>query len=277
MANSGSNTILITGATDGIGRGTAEALARGGAKLLLHGRDPGRLEETRDEIAAVTGAPPAEIYCADFASLEEVRRLAAELGERHERLDVLINNAGIGRGSRDGTNRELSRDGYELRLQVNHLAPFLLTELLLPLLRNGAPSRIVNVASAAQDEIDFDDVMLEHGYTGSRAYGQSKLAMVMGSLALADRLASDEITVNALHPGTLLDTKMVREAWGQAQGPVSIGIESETYLAVDPALDGVTGEYFDRTRTARAHPQAYDEQARERLFSFSMELCGLPV
>jgi len=179
---------LITGATDGIGRGTARELARMSATVLLHGRDAGRLSATRDEIARSTGNKRLETYRADFASLAEVRRLADEVRNRHDRLDVLINNAGIGAGFRKNQRRATSADGYELRFQVNHLAPFLFSHLLLPLLYRATPARIVNVASAAQAPIDFDDVMLERGYDGFRAYSQSKLAMVMATFELAERL-----------------------------------------------------------------------------------------
>ncbi|MEX2451887.1 MAG: SDR family NAD(P)-dependent oxidoreductase [Rhodospirillales bacterium] len=268
-------TILVTGATDGIGKGTAAELARRGAFVLLHGRDAGRLAQTQRDIAKETGNPQIGSYQADFASLADVRALAGAVEREHDRLDVLINNAGIGRGRRGEQHREESADGFELRFQVNHLAPFLLTHLLLPLLRAAAPARIVNVASAGQTPIDFDDVMLERDYDGTRAYCQSKLAMVMATFDLAERLDPGQITVNALHPGTLLDTKMVREAWGGAQGPVETGIDSEVHLAAAPELDGISGQYFHEKRRSRADSQAYDEQARRRLVALSERLIGL--
>lgn len=267
--------ILVTGATDGIGRGTALELARRGATVLLHGRNAERLTATRDEINQETGNERLETYLADFASLEEVRRFAADLGGQHDRLDVLVNNAGIGAGPRGAQKRELSADGIELRFQVNHLAPFLLRHLLLPLLRRAAPARVVNVASAGQAPIDFGDVMLERGYDGFHAYCQSKLAMVMATFEQAGRLDPGEVMVNALHPGTLLDTKMVREGFGAPQGPVETGISSEVYLATSPDLAGVSGQYFDRTRRARAHPQAYDGAARRDLWRLSERLVGI--
>lgn len=266
-------TILITGATDGIGKGTAMALAADGARLLLHGRDDERLAATRDEIARATGNDRLETYRADFAALDEVRGLATAVSATHDRLDVLINNAGVGRGR--GDRREQSGDGHELRFQVNYLAPFLLQSLLLPLLRNAAPARIVNVASIGQAEIDFDDPMLERGYSGMQAYCQSKLALIMASIELAAKLDPAEVTVNALHPGTLLNTKMVREGWGEPMGPVETGIEAEVYLATSGALDGVTGEYFDKTERSRAKPQAYDPDARARLWALSEQWVGL--
>ena len=265
-------TVLITGATDGIGRGTAMAMARRGATVLLHGRDDARLDGTRDEIAAATGGAPPDAYLADFASLADVRRLAAEIGAAHPVLDVLINNAGIGRGPRGGQVREVSADGHELRFQVNHLAPLLLSRLLLDNLRRAAPGRIVNVASAAQIAIDFDDPMIERDYDGRRAYSQSKLAMVMATFELARRTDPGEVTVNALHPGSLLDTKMVREGFCTPRGPVETGIDSEVYLATSPDLDGVTGAYFDHQHRARADKQAYDGNACRALWDLSERL-----
>lgn len=268
-------TILVTGATDGIGWGAAAELARQGAHVLLHGRDTSRLAAARDSIEAETGSDRLETCVADFSSLRDVRRLADEVSARHDRLDVLLNNAGIGRGPTGRQTREESADGYELRFQVNYLAPFLLQHMLLPLLRRAAPARIVNVASVGQAPIDFDDVMLERRYDSMHAYCQSKLALVMASFELAARLDPAEVTVNALHPGTLLDTKMVREGFGEPMGPVETGIEAEVYLATSPELDGVSGEYFDRTERARADDQAYDANVRARLWRLSEEWVGL--
>jgi NAD(P)-dependent dehydrogenase (short-subunit alcohol dehydrogenase family) len=269
------STILVTGASDGIGRGAAAELARMGARVLLHGRDASRLARARDEIAGDTGNEKLEVYVSDFASLAEVHRLAGEVASRHDRLDVLLNNAGVGRGPHGRQVREESRDGHELRFQINYLAPFLLQHLLLPLLRRAAPARIVNVASAGQAPIDFDDIMLEHGYDSMQAYCQSKLALIMASFELAGRVDPAEVTVNALHPGSLLDTKMVREGFGAPMGPVEDGIEAEVYLATAPDLEGVTGEYFDRTRPAKAKAQAYDADARRRLWQLTERLLGI--
>lgn len=264
-------TVLVTGATDGIGRGTATELAQRGATVLLHGRDSTRLKATRDEIAVATGTLP-DTYLADFASLSEVRRIASEIGAAHPVLDVLINNAGIGRGPRGSQVREVSADGHELRFQVNHLAPLLLSRLLLDNLGRAAAGRIVNIASAAQMAIDFKDPMIHRGYDGRRAYSQSKLAMVMATFELARRIDPSEVTVNALHPGSLLDTKMVREGFGTPLGPVETGIDSEVYLATSPDLDGVTGAYFDQRQQVRADKQAYDGAACRALWKLSERL-----
>jgi NAD(P)-dependent dehydrogenase (short-subunit alcohol dehydrogenase family) len=267
-------TVLVTGATDGLGRALARELARRGATVLLHGRDQERLEEARREIEQATGSDRLRGYRADLSSLQQVRRLGREVAEQQARLDVLVNNAGIaGEGP-----RELSADGHELRFAVNYLAPFLLTHLLLPLLRRSAPARVVNVSSVGQVPIDFDDVMLERGYDGLRAYRQSKLAQVMFTFELAERLrAAGEpgVTVNALHPATLMDTKMALQTFGYAMSTIQDGVEATLRLAVAPELDGVSGRYFDRLREARANNQAYDRAARRRLWSLSMALAGL--
>ena len=268
------HVILVTGATDGIGRQTAHDLAARGTTVLLHGRSRERAVATLGAIRKATGNDRLRYYVADLAVLDEVRRLAGEIERDYDRFDVLINNAGIGAGKRTD-RREVSRDGYELRFAVNYLAPFLLTHLLLPLLHRSAPSRIVNVASAAQHPIDFNDVMLKRHYEPWRAYSQSKLALVMFTFELAERLAGTGVTVNCLHPGSLLDTKMVRETFGRAWGSVQSGADAVVYLATSPALDGVTGRYFDQQREARAEPQAYDREARRRLWRLSEELTGL--
>lgn len=275
MQNFKNKVILITGATDGIGNGVALELARGAAHVLLHGRDPDRLAKALADIKAKTHNDKLETYVADFSSLKDVRQLAENVAKRHQHIDVLINNAGIGRGPCGQQFREVSKDHFELRFQVNHLAPFLLTHLLLPLLRNHGPARIVNVASASQDSIDFKDVMLEWAYDGTRSYSQSKLAMVMTTFELAKRLEPKEVTVNALHPGSLLDTKIVREAWGQAHETVEVGIESEIYMATSPELDKVSGKYFDEKRPVQAHFQAYDEKACHRIWKISKQMTGL--
>lgn len=270
-------TILVTGATDGLGRALARELATRGATVLVHGRNDARLEEALREIQEATGSDRARPYRADFSTLAEVRHLAAEIESDHERLDLLINNAGIGAGP-SGTLREESADGHELRFAVNYLAPFLLTNLLLPLLRVSAPARIVNVASVGQAPIDFDDVMLERRYDGMQAYRQSKLAQILFTFELADRLRAEgyEVTVNALHPASLMNTKMVHEWFGYTMSTIEDGVEAALHLAIAPELDGVSGRYFDRLQEARAHQQAYDPEARDRLWRLSEELVDAP-
>jgi NAD(P)-dependent dehydrogenase (short-subunit alcohol dehydrogenase family) len=269
--------ILVTGSTDGLGKLTARDLAAAGATVLLHGRDPERGDAAVRELREETDNDRLHYYVADFASLEEVRRLADEITADHERLDVLVNNAGIGAGRRGETSRDSSRDGYELRFAVNYLAPFLLTRLLLPLVRRSAPARILNVASAGQSPISFDDVMLERGYDGMRAYAQSKLALVMFTFDFAEELEGTGVTANSLHPASLMDTKMVFETFGSASSSVREGTDATVRLAISPELEGITGRYFDGQREARANEQAYDPEARTRLRRLSEELTGLRV
>ncbi len=275
MRNVDESVIMVTGATDGLGRRVARDLAAEGATVLLHGRSRERAAAAVREIGEETGTDGLSYYLADLSSLEDVRRLAEEVISGHERLDVLVNNAGIGSGPSDGSRRRESKDGFELTFAVNYLSCFLLTNLLLPLLRGSAPARVVNVASAGQTPIDFDDVMLERGYDGWRAYAQSKLAQIMFTFSLAERLEGSGVTANALHPASLMDTKMVRESFGYTMSTVEEGAAATERLAISPALEGVSGRYFDGQREARANDQAYDRQARDRLWNLSEELCGL--
>ena len=273
----GDRVVLVTGATDGLGRAVARELASRGAAVLLHGRSEARLADTARQIRRAAANDRVRTYLADFSSLEDVRRLGREVLAGEDRLDVLVNNAGIG-GGRDRRLREESADGHELRFAVNFLAPFLLTHLLLPLMRRSAPARIVNVASAGQEPIDFEDVMLERRYDGLRAYRQSKLAQVMFTFELADRLRAEGhegVTVNVLHPASLMNTKMVQESFGRTMSTVEEGMESTVRLAVAPELEGVTGRYFDRSHEARAEDQAYDPEARRRLWTLSARLAGV--
>ena len=275
MRNVEEAVILVTGSTDGLGRLVARDLAAAGATVLLHARDPERGDAAVREIRSETGSDRLRYYLADFSSLEEVRRLADEVRTNHDCLDVLVNNAGIGAGPRGDADRQESKDGYELRFAVNYLAPFLLTRLLLPLLRESVPSRIVNVASAGQSPIHFDDVMLEQGYEGMRAYAQSKLALVMFTFDLAGELEGTGVAANCLHPASLMDTKMVFETFGSASSSVREGADATVRLAISPEVEGVTGRYFDGQREARADVQAYDPEVRDRLRRLSEELTGL--
>ena len=256
-------TALVTGATDGLGRAVAGELAADGWTVLLHGRDEGRGQAA---LEAVGG--DARLYLADLASLDEVRALADAVLGAEQRLDVLVNNAGIG-GSGP---REKSRDGYELRFAVNYLAGYALTRRLLGLLRSSAPARIVNVASGGQAPIDFDDVMLEDGYDGWDAYRQSKLAQVLFTFDLADELRGTGVTATCLHPATFMPTKMVTEGGIAPVSTLEQGVEATLRLIRDPALEGVSGVYFNGTTAARADGQAYDPDARRRLRELSDRL-----
>jgi NAD(P)-dependent dehydrogenase (short-subunit alcohol dehydrogenase family) len=260
-------TILITGATDGLGRALAQRLAADGARLLLHGRDQDRLDALQEELGE-----RARAFRADFASLSDVRELADAVELDTDELHAVVNNAGIGSGLPEGRERQVSQDGNELRFQVNYLAGYLLTERLLPLLRRSAPARIVFVASLGQAPIDFDDVMLERDYDGSRAYSQSKLAQIAYGFALAERLPAAEVTVNSLHPSTYMPTKMVLANSVTPHDTLERGVEATLRLVTAPELDGVTGRFFDREQEARANPWAYDEANRERLLALSDSL-----
>ena len=269
-------TALVTGATDGVGRVVARELAKQGWRVLVHGRDRQRGEALVQEIGQAGGN--ATFLAADLASLAEVRRLADEVRKETNRLELLINNAGIGTvGNTPG--RQTSADGHELRFAVNYLAGFLLTHLLLPLLKAGAQekggARIVNVASAGQQAIDFSDVMLTRHYSGSAAYCQSKLAQILFTVDLADELKGSGVIANALHPSTYMNTTMVRQSGNSPISKVEDGAEAILQLAISPALDGKSGLYFNVLREARANPQAYDAAARRRLRALSLELAGL--
>jgi NAD(P)-dependent dehydrogenase (short-subunit alcohol dehydrogenase family) len=275
MSGLSGRTALITGATDGLGRAVAERLAADGATVLLHGRDKARLDTAAHQIRDATGAD-VRPYLADFAELAQVRRLADEVRASTGELHVLINNAGIGSGLPAGRERQASADGYELRFAVNYLAGFLLTLELLPLIQASAPARIVHVASIGQHPVDFGDVMLEHTYSGQQAYAQSKLAQIMSGFELASTLPADQVTVNSLHPGTYMPTKMVIQERGDSIDDLETGIASTVRLAASPELDGLTGRFFDRQEEARANPQAYDAEARRRLWKLSIDLTGAP-
>jgi NAD(P)-dependent dehydrogenase (short-subunit alcohol dehydrogenase family) len=264
-------TILITGATSGLGRELAQALAQEGATLLLNGRDAARGRELVREINEKTGNDKIQYFCADLSSLREVDELARTVISSVSRLDVLVNNAGVGFG-KDSSNRETSVDGYELRFAVNYLASYLLTERLISLLKTSVPARIVNIASVGQVPLQFDNLMLTTGYDGVTAYRQSKLAMIAWTFDLAERLAGTGISVNALHPASMMPTKMVLESGWRTMSTVEEGLKATLRLVLDPALENVTGKFFDRLNLAKANLQAYDPTVQKRLATLSREL-----
>ncbi|HEX4339739.1 MAG TPA: SDR family NAD(P)-dependent oxidoreductase [Polyangiaceae bacterium] len=262
--------VLVTGATDGHGKGVALELARRGATVLVHGRDDARIAATLKELAA-TGNTKGKGYRADLASLAEVRALGAAVLAGEKRLDALVNNAGIGTTVPGGGVRAVSRDGVEMRFAVNYLAPFLLTRLLLPLIKSSAPARIVHVSSLGQQAIDFDDVMLEGEYSGVRAYCQSKLAQILETIDEAEELRDARVTVNALHPATYMPTKIVPSPMSSLEE----GVEATVRLVVDPSLDATSGRFFNGLRDTEASEQAYDGAARKKLRALSARLTGV--
>lgn len=266
-------TILVTGSTAGLGKELARELARRGATVLVHGRSGARVGAAVTDIAKATGSERLVPHVADLASLDAVRGLADAVAAEHGRMDALVNNAGVALPER----RE-SEDGYELTFAVNYLAPFLLTQLLLPVLRHSRPARVVNVASAGQAPVNFDDVMLQRRYGMTFAYSRSKLALISFTFELAERLRDGGemgVSATALHPATLMPTKLVFETVGRTVDSLEQGVAATLRLAINRELDGVSGVYFDGLEETAADPQAYDKDARVRLWELSERLCGL--
>jgi NAD(P)-dependent dehydrogenase (short-subunit alcohol dehydrogenase family) len=267
----GRQVALVTGSTDGLGREVALRLAADGMHVIVHGRNADRGADVVREIQGAGGS--ARFIRADLASLAEVRAMTDVVLRDYDRLDLLVNNAGIGRGP-EGATREESVDGHELRFAVNYLSHFLLTRTLLPLLHQGVPARVVNVASTGQNPIDFDDVMLERAaYDGIRAYGQSKLAQILFTIDLAEELAGTGIAVNAVHPATFMATSMVLNRGGTPLTTIDEGADAVMHVITAPDLG--SGHFFNQQNVGRANAQAYDAEARARLRRLSMELTGL--
>ena len=265
-------TIFITGATDGVGKLVAHDLAKEDpdAIIILHGRNKEKLQNTIDEIKMKSNNNNLDGFVADFSSLEDVRKLANEVMTKYSSINILINNAGAGFAA-----PRYGKDGTETRMAVNYFAPFLLTRLLLPAIKNAAPSRIVNVSSAGQSPVNFDDIMLNKNFDGVKAYTQSKLALIMFTIDLAEELKNDHVTVNALHPGTYLDTNMVNDAGITPLGTAQSGADAEIYLATSPDLKNITGKYFNAKHESKAHAQAYDANARKKIKELSLKITGL--
>lgn len=280
-------TVLITGATSGLGRYLATELARSGWNVLAHGRDPARVAQLSAELSTGLATEPsaaggagsaapggaARGYVADLASLAGVRQLAAAVRAREPRLDVLVNNAGIGFGA-PGDGRQESADGHELRFAVNYLAPVLLTRLLIPLLTASAPSRVVNVGSIGQIGFDPADAAFTRGYDGVTAYRRSKLALAAFTFDLAAELEPAKVTATCLHPATFMNTAMVIQGGITPVSTVEQGGAATIRLIADPALDGVTGEFFDGLTQSRALPEAYDPGFRRQLREVTDRMLG---
>jgi retinol dehydrogenase 14 len=266
-----SKVFLVTGATDGIGKATVLELARMGAVVCVHGRSPEKARRVVEEIRRATGNDAIEYFLADFASLAQVRALASEVLEKHDRLDALINNAGI-----ISKTRQSTQDGMELTFQVNHLAPFLLTNLLLDSLRASGAGRVVTVSSGMYQsaELDWDNLQGEKHYEGYAAYSRSKLCNVLFTFALARRLQGSPVTANCLNPG-VVDTQMLRMGWGGGGVSPAQGAQTSVYLATSPEVEGVTGMYFAQSRPAQPAAISTAVDTQERLWKVSAELTGL--
>ncbi|MEV0401659.1 SDR family NAD(P)-dependent oxidoreductase [Actinoallomurus sp. NPDC050550] len=261
---------LVTGATAGLGRAVATALAERGTHILVHGRDAERAAAVVDRIEKAGGT--AQAYLADLSSLAQARDLADRVSADHGALRLLVNNAGVGAGRPPYRRRHLSADGHELRFAVNYLAPVLLARRLAPALRKGAPARIVNVGSVGQAPVDFADLRMDTHYSGSQAYFRSKFALAAFTFDLANELADDGVTVNCLHPASFMNTHMVREAMVPPMSTVGTGVKAVMNLAVRPPGGDATGRYFDGTSEARAHEGTYDPAIRSRLRAVTAEL-----
>lgn len=260
---------LVTGATAGLGRAVALALAASGMHILVHGRDAKRAAAAVDSITRSGGT--AQAVLADLASLDQVRLLADRVTADHGSITLLVNNAGVGAGRPPYRRRQLSADGHELRFAVNYLAPVLLARRLIPALRNAASARIVNVGSVGQAPVDFADLRMDTGYTGTQAYYRSKFALAAFTFDLAEELQGSGITVNCLHPASLMNTHMVRESMIPPMSTVSAGVKAVLNLAT--GHDGTaTGRYFDGATQASAHEGTYDPATRSRLRTVTAEL-----
>ncbi len=276
-------TVLITGGNAGIGLETARALAKQGATVVIVARDAAKGEQAVADIVKTTGNERVSFMKCDLGSQKQVRQLAADFKAKHDRLDVLVNNAGAFFSEYGETE-----DGIERQFAINHLGPFLLTHLLLDLLKASAPARIVNVASRAhyRGRINFDDLYFKKNYDGFiKAYGQSKLANVLFTNELARRLEGTGVTVNSLHPGVVATDIALKESkgfyrfgwwlWKHFMITTEQGAETSIYLASSPVVEGVTGQYFDKCKAKQCAKDGADKNIAQRLWEVSEKLTGL--
>jgi NAD(P)-dependent dehydrogenase (short-subunit alcohol dehydrogenase family) len=269
--NAERSTILITGATDGLGFAVARVLAEQGAHLILHGRNAEKLELVTKTLRSEIPNSSVETELADFESLRQVDQMATRILEKHQGLQVLVNNAGIGAGFAN-RQRAVTSDGLEARFAVNYLAGYHLTKRLLPLLKTAAPARMVNIASLAQHPIDFANLQLEQEFDSLRAYGQSKLAQIMHAFDLAAELEHSGVTVNALHPSSLMPTNMVLEGWTRTIDTLEAGATATVRLATGADVAGITGQFFNKLVIGEPDHQAFDLSVRTQLREVSDRL-----
>ncbi len=270
---------IITGANSGIGKATAIGLAKMNATLVMLCRDKERGESAQNEIMELTGNKNVDLFLCDLSSLKEIRNFATEFKSKYKNLHVLINNAGVMLSKKD-----FSVDGFEMNFAVNHLAPFLLTNLLLDILKKSAPSRIINVGSAAHrmGKIDFEDLQRENKKGRLMGlYGNSKLAMTLVSYELSRILEGSNVTVNVLHPG-LINTNLGRDRSSTSKGFASkffkspeIGAKTSIFLASSPEVEGITGKYFTKKKEKESSKKSYNEEYAKRLWEISLEMTKL--
>ena len=280
--NVGGKVCLITGATSGIGKVTATVLASQGAEVIITGRNQEKTETTTRQIKSETGNDAVHYLLADFSDLGQVRELASNYKNRYSCLDVLVNNAGSFFNSRRETQY-----GVEMTFLVNHLAPFLLTNLLLETIQESETARIINVSSDAHSygSMDFDDLGFKRGYVGMKAYARSKLANILFTNETVRRLGVSSVTVNALHPGHVAtdiwstDFSFIGPALKRVMGLFALspeeGADNSIYLASSPDVAGVTGKYFVKREPAQSSPLSYDEEIAQRLWGISEDLTSL--
>ncbi len=260
--------ILITGATDGIGKQTALDLAKFGGEIIIHGRNEEKCKKNVAEISDKTGNSNINFFSADFASLSQVKDMANSLITKYDRLDVLINNAGVFENE-----KKFTFDGYEMTFAVNHLAHFLLTILLLDLLKKSAPSRIINVSSMAHsgNNFDLENLNSEKSFSSYNAYSISKAANILFTYKLAEDLKETGVTVNALHPG-VISTKLLHKGWSMGGGSLESGAETSVYLASSSEVEGITGKYFVNKRESSSSSLTYDTELQEQLWNVSYKM-----
>lgn len=256
--------VLITGSTDGIGKQTALDLAEMGAFVIVHGRNEDKAMQTTEEVKQKTGNNNIEYVVGDLASLQQIGKMSEDIHQRFDKIDVLINNAGVFK-----TERELNADGFEKTFAINHLSYFLLTGLLLDLIKKSEYARIVNVASMAHgQELDFDNLNAESYYDGYDAYARSKLCNIMFTYKLARMLSNTHIIANVLHPG-VISTKLLHVGFGSGGSALTQGSKTSVYLATSDEVEGISGKYFSNSRMVNSSDVSYDQVTQDKLWHSS--------